>query len=161
MNSFKIRPAGKSDTPAILELIRGIAEYEKLLDQLEATEDRLHAALFSERPAARCLIAEIENGEPAGYAIFCYNFSTFVCKAGIYLEDLYVKPEYRGSGLGKALFKEVAKIGKDEGCGRMEWVALDWNTPALDFYKSQGAQCLGEWKIHRFNRAQLEAAADL
>lgn len=158
--SFKIRPATENDIPALLELIRGIAEYEKLADQFEATEERLHHALFGERPAARGLIAEHATDGPVGYAIFCYNFSTFVAKAGIYLEDLYVKPEYRGQGIGKSLFKAVAKIAHQENCGRMEWVALDWNTPALDFYKSQGAQCLEEWKVHRFNEEQLKAAAE-
>ncbi|MBK1877906.1 GNAT family N-acetyltransferase [Pelagicoccus mobilis] len=158
MPSFQIRPAAEQDIPVILELVRGIAEYEKLLDQLEATEGRMHEALFGERPAARGLIAEHETDGPVGYAIFCYNFSTFVGKAGIYLEDLYVKPEYRGHGMGKALFKAVAQVALDEDCGRMEWVALDWNTPALEFYKSQGAQCLGEWQLHRFNEEQLKAA---
>lgn len=157
---MQIRPAAPSDVPTILELIRGIAEYEKLTHQLQATEDLLHEALFSDSPAAKGLIAEHESDGTIGYAIYCYNFSTFLCKRGLYLEDLYVKPEYRGQGAGKALFNAVAQIAHDEGCGRMEWTALDWNTPALDFYQAHGAQALSEWVLHRFDRPHLEALVE-
>ncbi len=158
--AMAIKQAESSDVPAIMEMIKGIAEYENLTHQLEVTEERLEGQLFCENPVARALVAT-ENGIHVGYAIFFYNFSTFIGKPGIYLEDLYVKPDYRGKGHGKALFLEVARIAHEEDCGRMEWMALDWNEPALDFYKQQGANLMDEWRLLRFNRDDLERIANL
>ena len=153
--NFSIRPANPDDIEDLLRLIRGIAEYENLTHQLEATPERLHMSLFGDQPVARSLIANASNAGAVGYAIFFYSFSTFLAKPGIYLEDLYVMPEYRGQGIGKALFRAVAEIAREEDCGRMEWMALDWNTPALDFYKANGACLLEEWRLHRYTEADL------
>ncbi len=147
--------AEKGDIPAIMEMIRGIAEYENLTHQLEVTEERLEKHLFEKNSVARALIAT-QDETPVGYAIFFYNFSTFIGKPGIYLEDLYVKPDYRGKGYGKTLFQMVARIAYEEDCGRMEWMALDWNEPALDFYKQHGANLMDEWRLLRYNREDLE-----
>jgi len=159
-NPFSVRPAIPEDIDDLLRLIRGIAEYENLTHQLEATPERLRQSLFGEKPVARALVANLDKVGTVAYAIFFYNFSTFLAKPGIHLEDLYVSPQYRGQGIGKALFKQVARIAHQEGCGRMEWMALDWNTPALDFYKAQGADCLKEWRLHRFLRPDLEKLID-
>lgn len=158
MSDPNVRPARPSDVNSILELIRGIAEYEKLTHQLEIDESRLHQSLFGDNPVPRALVAE-SKGSVVGYAIYFYNYSTFIGKPGIYLEDLYVDPDYRGKGHGNALFKTVAKIAYDEDCGRMEWMALDWNEPALEFYRERGAQLLDEWRLLRFTRPELEALA--
>ena len=154
-----IRPAEKNDVPRIFAMIGAIAEYEKLTHQLEVTEPVLKESLFSDNPAARALVATVDN-HAIGYAIFFYNFSTFIGKKGIYLEDIYVENEYRGKGVGDKLFREVAGIARSEGCSRMEWVALDWNQSAIDFYKSRGASKLEEWRLFRFNRSDLEALSD-
>ncbi|OUW15927.1 MAG: hypothetical protein CBD18_07955 [Opitutales bacterium TMED158] len=154
-----VRSARPRDVNRILEMIRGIAEYEKLAHQLETDESRLHESLFGENPVPRALVAEHE-GFLVGYAIFFYNYSTFVGRPGIYLEDLYVDVNYRGKGYGNALFKAVTRIAYDENCGRMEWVALDWNDSALEFYRERGAQQLDEWRLLRFARPELEALVD-
>ncbi|MEM9159902.1 MAG: GNAT family N-acetyltransferase [Verrucomicrobiota bacterium] len=151
-----IRPASTDDVETILDLIRGIAEYENLTHQLEATTEKLQESLFGENPVAYALVAEDDSSGIVGYAIYFYNFSTFLAQKGIYLEDLYVKPEYRGKGWGKKLFTAVAKIAYDQNCGRMEWMALDWNDPALEFYRAQGASLLEEWRLLRFLRPELE-----
>ncbi len=152
----EIRAAQESDVAPIMEMIRGIAEYEKLTHQLEITEESLHESLFGDNPTPHALVATLA-GQTVGYAIYFYNFSTFLGKRGLYLEDLYVESEYRGKGVGNLLFKSVAQVAYDEGCGRMEWVALDWNTPALDFYQAKGADMLDEWRLHRLTRDGLEA----
>lgn len=159
IENLVVRPAEKNDIPTIFAMIGAIAEYEKLTHQLEVTETVLEESLFSDSPAARALVATVDN-HAIGYAIFFYNFSTFIGKKGIYLEDIYVENEYRGKGVGDKLFREVAGIARSEGCSRMEWVALDWNKSAIDFYESRGATKLEEWRLFRFNRSDLEALSD-
>ncbi len=156
IQDLAIRPAERSDTPRIFAMIEGIAKYEKLTHLLEVDEAILEESLFGDNPAARAIVATID-GKTIGYAIFYYNFSTFVGKRGIYLEDIYVESQYRGHGIGDKLFRKVAKIAHDENCSRMEWVALDWNKPAIDFYKARGANMLEEWRLFRFNRTELKA----
>jgi GNAT superfamily N-acetyltransferase len=146
-----IRPARVEDVPAILDLIRGLAEYERLLDQVEATEEGLRQTLFppaGETPVARCVIASVDR-EAVGFAIYFFNYSTFLARPGLYLEDLFVKPAYRGRGYGKALLLHVAGIANARGCGRMEWAVLDWNAAAIAFYESLGARRLREWQLCR------------
>lgn len=143
-----IRKAEKKDIPIILQLIKELAEYEKLLHQVITIEEDLTKVLFDENSFVNVLLAEYD-GEIAGQALFFYNFSTFIGKPGLYLEDLYVKPEFRSKGIGKALLLEVIKTAKERDCGRVEWVVLDWNKPAIDFYKGIGAIPLDEWTIFR------------
>jgi GNAT superfamily N-acetyltransferase len=145
-----IRPATADDVPLILEFIRGLATYEKLLAEVEATEERLRATLFppAGRAAAECVLV-FADGAPAGFAIYFTNYSTFLAQPGLYLEDLFVKPELRGRGLGKALLLHLAKLANARGCGRMEWSVLDWNQPAIAFYESLGARRMREWQICR------------
>jgi GNAT superfamily N-acetyltransferase len=151
----RIVEATAADVPVILELIRGLAEYEKLSDQVNATEEKLGATLFGLHPAAEVLLAYA--GETcAGFALFFQNYSTFLAKPGIFLEDLFVKPEFRGSGIGRALFTRVGKIAKERGCGRFEWEVLDWNTPAIGFYKSFGAVAMDEWTKYRVTGEMLD-----
>ena len=146
--SLHLRPARVDDTAAILGFIRELAEYEKLLDKCVATEEGLARQLFGARPMAEVILAEW-NGAPVGFALFFHNFSTFLAKPGIYLEDLYVRPALRGKGIGKALLLELARLGKDRGCGRLEWSVLDWNTPSVEFYKSLGAVAQDDWTTFR------------
>lgn len=146
--SLKIRKATAKDASAILDLIRGIAEYEKLTHQVEATEERILRNMFGDIPYAHCHLA-YWGDQLAGYAVYFYNFSTFLAKPGLYLEDLFVIPELRGKGIGKALLLSAAREAKARDCGRMEWIALDWNTPAHEFYFSLGAEMLEEWKLFR------------
>ena len=155
---MEIRKAGPKDVPLILEFIKGIARYEKMENEVIATEAKLHEWLF-EKQVAQVVFAE-EEGVAVGFALFFHNFSTFVGKAGIYLEDLYVMPEHRGKGYGKALFLHLAKTALELGCGRMEWVCLNWNTPSIEFYKSMGAISLDEWKTYRLTEQALQALAD-
>ena len=145
---FSIRRARPDDAPIILELIKGLAEYEKLAHEVVATEDRLRETLFGDHPFAEVIIGE-EDGTPAGFALFFHNYSTFLGKPGIYLEDLFVKPKYRGKGYGKALLIHLAKLAVERNCGRLEWSVLDWNEPAIGFYKSIGAVPLDEWTVFR------------
>jgi len=151
-----IRPAASGDVPLILGFIRGLAEYEHLLHEFEATAERLEAQLFpiAGRPAAECLLA-FEDGVPAGFALFFTNFSTFLAKPGIYLEDLFVPPERRGRGIGKALLLQVARLANQRGCGRMEWTVLDWNASAIRFYDSIGARTLPDWRVCRLTAEAL------
>jgi GNAT superfamily N-acetyltransferase len=156
-----LRPAEPADAALIVELIRGLADYEKLLDQMEATEERILAGLFpanGQAPAAHCVIGEVD-GAPAGFALYFFNFSTFLGRPGLYLEDLYVKPEFRGQGLGKALLLHLARIARERGCGRMEWAVLDWNRPAIEFYESLGARRLTEWQLCRLRAEDLARLA--
>lgn len=144
----QIRPATLADVPLILRLVRELAEFEREPDAVEATEDMLAAALFGERPAAEAVIAELD-GAPVGFALFFQNFSTWTGRPGIYLEDLYVTPAARGSGTGTALLRHLAGIALDRGCGRFEWAVLDWNEPAINFYRAMGAVGMDEWRVQR------------
>ncbi|MFW2850646.1 N-acetyltransferase family protein [Sphingomonas sp. TX0543] len=146
--SIVIRPATPTDCGIILRFVRELAEYEREPDAVEASEEMLAAALFATPPAAEALIAE-QRGEPIGFALFFHNFSTWTGKRGIYLEDLYVTPAARGSGAGRALLVHLAGLALDRGCARFEWSVLDWNTPAIDFYRSMGATGMEEWTVQR------------
>ncbi len=147
-DTIKIRKAGKEDIPNILDLIKELAEYEKLSDEVSADEIKLKNTLFGKTKYAEVLIAEY-NGKPAGQALFFYNYSTFLAKPGIYLEDLFVKPEYRGKGIGKKLITNLIQIAKEKDYGRVEWAVLDWNESAIKFYKNLGAELMIDWKIFR------------
>ena len=156
--SITIAPATSDDVPTILSLIRELAEYEKLLDRVTATEELLRQTLFGPRPYAEVLIARVD-GHRVGYALFFHTCSTFLARPGMYLEDVYVRPAYRGKGVGKALLAEVARVSRDRGCGRLEWAVLNWNTPAIEFYESLGAQPLDEWTTYRMDEAAISALA--
>jgi GNAT superfamily N-acetyltransferase len=153
---FRIAPATPSDVPALLQLIRGLAEYEKLSHEVSATADGLHAALFGSRPVAEAILARL-GGEAVGFAVFFHKFSTFVGRPGIYLEDLFVLPEHRGKGIGKALLLHVAALASERGCGRFEWAVLDWNKPAIEFYRGLGARAMDEWTLYRLSGEPLAA----
>ena len=157
IENFTIRFAKEEDTTLILWFIRELAEYEKRLDDVVATEELLHEWLFVQHKA-EVIIGEF-NREPVGFALFFHNFSTFLGRAGIYLEDLYVKPEYRGRGMGKTMLLYLTKTAMDRGCGRVDWSCLDWNTPAIDFYISLGAEDLSEWTGYRVSGETLEELA--
>ncbi|MFM9134495.1 MAG: N-acetyltransferase family protein [bacterium] len=144
-----LRDAVPQDVPLVLDMIRELAEYEREPDAVEATEELLADALFAPQPALFCLIAETDAGEPAGFALWFLNFSTWLGRHGIYLEDLYVRPQFRGQGYGKALLAELASICVERGYGRLEWWVLDWNEPAISFYRSLGATPMDEWTVHR------------
>jgi len=143
-----LRRAVRADAPEILRLIRALAEYEKLTHEVVANEAALAQALFGDKPAAEVLLAE-EAGRAVGFALFFQNFSTFLGKPGIYLEDLFVEPAFRGQGIGKALLAAVARTAVERRCGRLEWSVLDWNTPAIDFYTALGAQPMSDWTLFR------------
>ena len=157
MGEFVIRPAREEDIPALLGFIHEMAEYEKMSDQVTATEELLHKWIV-EKEKAEVLIPTVD-GKSVGYALFFHNFSTFLGKSGIYLEDVYIQPEYRGRGYGKAIFQKLAQIALDRGCGRLEWVCLDWNQPSIDFYLSMEAEPQPEWTIYRLTGETLEKAA--
>lgn len=159
MSRLQLRPARRQDVPLILGFIRELAEYEKLSHQVVADEAQLAAHLFGPRPYAEVLIGEVD-GEPAGFALFFHNFSTFLGKPGIYLEDLYVRPAVRGSGLGKALLVELARLAVSRGCGRLEWAVLDWNEPAIGFYQRLGARAQDDWTGYRLSGAALTELAE-
>jgi GNAT superfamily N-acetyltransferase len=153
-SAIVIRPATPTDLSLILSFIRGLAEYERLLDECVATEDLLREHLFGARPYCEVVIAEDAEG-PAGFALFFHNYSTFLAKPGIYLEDIFVRPERRGHGLGKALLVHLAKLAVERGCGRLEWSVLDWNEPSIGFYRSLGARLMDEWTICRVSGEAL------
>lgn len=153
-----IRPALAADVPLILELIRALGDYERLAHEVVATEAGLHEQLFGARPAAEVVIAELD-GQPAGFALFFHNFSTFLGKPGLYLEDLFVRPEHRGAGLGKALMVHLARLAVERDCGRFEWSVLDWNQPSIDFYRSLGAVGMDEWTVQRVTGDALRKLA--
>ena len=146
--SLNIRRARPGEAGLVLAFIRELAEYEKLAHEVVATEADLRQSLFGARPAAECLIAE-SGGKPAGFALFFHNFSTFLGKPGLYLEDLYVKPELRGQGVGRKLLAHLARLAVSRGCGRFEWAVLDWNEPAIRFYQGLGARMLQDWRVNR------------
>jgi GNAT superfamily N-acetyltransferase len=148
MQTIRIAPATAHDVPVILDLIRQLAEYEKLSSEVSATEEKLREALFGPRQAAEALIASM-GAEPIGFALFFQTFSTFLARPGLYLEDLFVVPQWRRRGCGRLFLQHIAKLAVERGCGRFEWAVLDWNTPALDFYRSLGARVMDEWKICR------------
>ena len=150
-----IRPATQTDLPAIMQLIHDLAVYEKAPDAVETNAAEIGAALFADEPKVFCSIAD-ENGEVIGIAIWFLNFSTWQGKHGIYLEDLYIKPEYRGNGHGLAMLKHLAAICVQRGYGRFQWWVLDWNTPAIEFYKSQGAVAMDEWTVYRVSGDALK-----
>ena len=154
---MEFRFAEKQDTPFILFFIRQLAEYEQLLDQVVADEATLEEWIFEKKKAE--VIFVLEEGKEVGFALFFHNFSTFLGRAGLYLEDLFVLPEYRGRGLGKALLRRLAQIARERGCGRMEWWCLDWNQPSIDFYKSKNAVSLDDWTIYRLTGDTLTAFA--
>ncbi len=154
------RPATEADVPVILALIRELADYEKLSHEVVATVETLTETLFGPRPCAEALMGCVE-GEAVGFALFFQNYSTFLAKPGLHLEDLYVQPAHRGCGLGKALITAVARLAQERGCGRYEWTVLDWNTPAIRFYESLGAEMKGDWRIMRVTGPALEAMAGL
>jgi GNAT superfamily N-acetyltransferase len=156
---FQIRPAQVEDVPVILQLIRDLATYERAPDEVVATEESLVEVLFGEKPAAEVLLA-FEGDSAVGFAVYFYNFSTWLGRPGLYLEDLFVRPEKRGKGYGRALLVELAKIARDRGCGRMEWAVLDWNEPAIKFYRSLGAQPMHEWTVFRLTREEIASLAD-
>lgn len=144
-----VRPCAAADVAPIIALMRGLAEYENLTHLFTGTEVMLHDALFGAPPAAECLVAEAEGKSVVGYALFFHNYSTFLGRKGLYLEDLYVHPDQRGQGLGKALLSTLAGIAIERGCARFEWTVLDWNQPAIDFYEAMGAVVMPEWRIVR------------
>lgn len=176
----RIRSAGPADVPLILDFIRALAEYERLLHEVVATEERLHRTLFGETPAAEVLLAEVHSGgggaeggeregagarrgagawEPAGFALFFPTYSTFLALPGIHLEDLFVHPEHRGRGIGRALLARLAALVVERGWGRLEWAVLDWNEPAIGFYRSLGARPLDDWTTFRVTGDALTALA--
>lgn len=156
-----LRPATAADCDTLLQLIRGLAEYEHLLDRVSATPEKLRATLFGERPAAEALLAEWQ-GEAAGFALFFPNYSTFLAQPGLYLKDLFVLPQRRGLGIGKALLQALAALALQRGCGRFEWSVLDWNQPSIEFYQAMGATVMPDWRICRVTGEALQrlGAAD-
>ncbi|MCU0426771.1 MAG: GNAT family N-acetyltransferase [Candidatus Kapabacteria bacterium] len=159
IHGLDIRSATPHDVPVILDFIKALADYEKLSDEVTATEEALRSTLFGEKPVAEVVIGYDESGIAAGFALFFHNYSTFLAKQGMYLEDLFVKPEYRGRGFGKALLVYLARLAQERNCGRLEWSVLDWNTPAIEFYKSLGAKPMDEWTVFRITGDALETLA--
>jgi GNAT superfamily N-acetyltransferase len=157
--NFRIRGAEPADVPQILAFIRDLAIYEKLEHEAIGTEEQLQKHLFGERPYAEVILCETEAGEPAGFALFFHNYSTFLTRPGIYLEDLFVRPQFRGEGYGKALLLHLAKLAVERGCGRLEWAVLDWNEPAIGFYQALGAKLMTEWRTFRLTGESLESLA--
>lgn len=158
LKDFTLRPATESDTALILAFIRELADYEKLLHEVVATEESLRESLFGEHNVAEVVIGEWQ-GQPVSFALFFHNFSTFLGRPGLYLEDLYVKPEMRGKGIGKLMIAYLAKLAKDRNCGRLEWWVLDWNEPAIRFYRSIGAAPMDEWTVQRVAGEALDKLA--
>lgn len=152
--SLIIRPARREDSALIFALVRELADYEKLRDEMDATPEQIEAALFAPMPRLFCEIAEW-NGEPAGFSVWFLNYSTFRGRHGIYVEDLFVRPAFRGRGIGKALMARLAKHCVEQGCARFEWAVLDWNKPSIAFYRSIGAQVMDEWRICRLSGQAL------
>ena len=157
MSSLHIEPATPADVPMILQLIRELAEFERLLDEVTATEAQLHDGLFGPKAKAEVIMGRLApGGEVVGFALFFHNFSTFLAKPGIYLEDLYVRQQFRGQGYGEQLLRHLAGLVVERNCGRLEWSVLDWNQRAIDFYKSLGAVPMHEWTIYRVTGPALQ-----
>ncbi len=156
--NLTFRNAERKDTALILQFIKELADYEKMLDEVVADEATLETWIFDKQKAE--VIFAIKDGKEVGFALFFHNFSTFLGRAGIYLEDLYVKPEYRGKGYGKAILKKLASIAAERGCGRLEWWCLDWNKPSIDFYLSLGAEPMSDWTVYRIAGDTLKQLAD-
>lgn len=154
MSEFVIRKAEAEDAGKILEFIKALAEYENMLDEVVATPELLREWIFDKEKAE--VIFAVEDGKEVGFALYFHNFSTFLGRAGIYLEDLFVLPAFRGKGYGKALLKELAKITVERGCGRLDWSCLNWNKPSIEFYLSLGAEVLDEWKVYRLSGKSLD-----
>lgn len=158
MPHVSLRPAVPADIPLIIELITELADYERLVHEVKADAQRMHEHLFGPRPYAEVLIGEVD-GEPQGFALFFHNYSTWLSQPGIYLEDLFVRPAARGAGLGKALLTELARLAVERGCGRLEWSVLDWNEPAIGFYRGLGARPQDEWTVYRLTGEALRDLA--
>jgi GNAT superfamily N-acetyltransferase len=156
---IRIVPARESDVPVVFSLIQRLAEYERLSDELEATEEGIREAMFGEWPIIEVLLAYV-GSEVAGYALFFHHFSTFAGRRGVYLEDLFVLPEHRGRGIGKRLLSQLAKLAVERRCARLEWAVLDWNESAIRFYRSIGAVPMDEWTTYRLTGAALDRLAD-
>ncbi len=156
--ALRIESATERDVPVILRMIKGLAEYERLGEHVIATEEKLRATLFGPRPAADVLIG-YDGSTPVGFALFFQNYSTFLAQPGIYLEDLFVVPEARGHGYGSQLLAHLARIAAERGCGRLEWAVLNWNEPAIGFYRKLGAQPMNEWTVYRLDGAALAMVA--
>lgn len=156
--SCKIRSAVRADAPAIVQFIKELAAYEKLAHEVVASPEDIRRTLFCEHPKAFALIAE-EDGAPCGFALYFFNYSTFLGRHGLYLEDLYVRESHRGAGIGKALLARLARIAKENDCGRMEWWVLDWNAPSIAFYKSLGAEAMDDWTVYRLTGDALKNLA--
>jgi GNAT superfamily N-acetyltransferase len=159
IDGFEIRKAVRGDVPLILDFIKKLADYEKLTHEVVATEKQLEKYLFGEEKVAEVVIGYY-LGDPVGFALYFYNFSTFLAKPGIYLEDLYVLEAHRGKGFGKLLLAYLAKLAVEQGCGRLEWAVLDWNEPSIKFYKSLGAKLMDEWIVNRLTGQELEDLAN-
>jgi GNAT superfamily N-acetyltransferase len=159
--SSKIREAVPADLPLIAQFIRDLAEYERLAHAVEFDEAVLERSLFGERPYAEVLIAEDEAGQAVGFALFFHSFSTFLGRPGIYLEDLFVRPEARGHGYGKALLARLAAIAVERGCGRLEWAVLNWNQPSIEFYEAMGAHPRDDWTVYRLTGDELQALGSI
>jgi GNAT superfamily N-acetyltransferase len=158
MTNLRIVPATSSDVPILLKLIRALGEYERLSHEIVATEEGLRMWLFGDRPAAEVILAVVDDAV-VGFALFFHNFSTFLGRPGLYLEDLFVTPEWRGHGIGQRLLVHLAELAVQRGCGRMEWTVLDWNETALRFYERMGARVMKEWKLCRLTGESLEQVA--
>lgn len=159
MDGVRLAPAREEDVPVVLRLIAALGEYEKLSHEVTATEEPLREALFGPAPAAEVIIAWSDRDEPIGFALFFHNFSTFLARRGLYLEDLFVVPEWRGRGVGRRLLAHLARIAVERGCGRLEWAVLDWNEPAIGFYRRLGARVMDEWRICRLTGPELARLA--
>ena len=158
MEKLQFRYAKEEDTALILQFIKELADYEKMLDEVVATEEILKEWIFAKNKAE--VIFVLENDVEVGFALFFHNFSTFLGRSGVYLEDLFVKPAYRGKGYGKGLLKKLAQIAVERGCGRLEWWCLDWNRPSIDFYRSMGAEPMDDWTVYRVAGDTLQKLAE-
>lgn len=157
--NIRIKPASESDIPLILFFIKGLAEYERLANEVLTTEETIREFLFGARRYAEVVIARLDD-RPAGYALFFHNYSSFAGRPGLYLEDIFVLPEFRGQGIGKALLVYLAKLAVERKCGRFEWMVLDWNAPAIEFYKSLGAVSMDDWRLFRLSGEALTRLAN-
>lgn len=159
MSDLHIRPATRADVPLVLQFIKELAHYERMLDEVVATEESLGETLFGARPYAEVSLGYLAD-TPAAFALYFHNYSTFLGRPGVYLEDLYVREEFRGRGLGRAMLRHLARLALERGCGRLEWAVLDWNEPAINFYKRLGAAPMDEWTVFRVTGAALERLGD-